>query len=703
MKHALSVFRPRLLQALIVGIIALLAIGPIVEARSAQGSRGGEGRSSGASRSASKPSRSPMTGSRTTQRPASRPQSRPSTREASRTSSRPAARPSTRPSTQPATRPAGRPETRPSTRPAERPAGRPETRPSTRPAERPAGRPETRPSTRPAERPSRPETRPETKPGNVSYPRPENRPSRPGDRPSTRPADRPGDRPNVRPGDRPGDRPGVRPDNRPDRPINRPDFENRPGRPGDRPGIADGPGNRPGSGQGDWWDRRPNRDRDRDINNIGNRVNIGNDINVNIDNDFRRNWNYSTNRRHWGSSPWWGHPQHNNWHHGHWHGNWGHNHRPYWRQYHHHHYHHFPGYWDDDNWGVAVAWGLAGWGLGNIIYNTGYRVYSNPYRTQNVAIYEAPAPASAPTPPPVYNIDYSQPLAMAAQPAVEVMDAQPEEKQELAETKALESLDAARTAFKDRDYITALGKTQEALAYDPGDPVIHEFRALCLFALGKYADAAIVLNSVLASGPGWGWETMIGIYDAQSTYTEHLKTLEDYAYSNEKSGDAQFLLGYHYMTAGFMAEASIAFGAASKLHPADSVSQQLHQLASSSATGEESATGDVAEEAEPEEMELIPPPALEDLRGAWVADRGEEGTITLAITPEDKFTWTFTRGEKSNELSGEASINEGLLVLTAAEAQMVGAAAVGEGKEKMSFILAGGPPGDPGLAFVKKD
>jgi hypothetical protein len=156
------------------------------------------------------------------------------------------------------------------------------------------------------------------------------------------------------------------------------------------------------------------------------------------------------------------------------------------------------------------------------------------------------------------------------------------------------------------------------------------------------------------------------------------------------------------MTAGFLPEAKTAFAAAAKLQPADTVSQQLYELTSASATGEEEAKEEPEAETETEAPEQVPAPAIEDLRGSWVADRGDKGTITLEINPEDKFTWKFTRGEKSDELTGQASISEGLLVLAAEQAQMVGAADLAEDKKKMNFMLAGGPPGDPGVNFVKK-
>ena len=60
------------------------------------------------------------------------------------------------------------------------------------------------------------------------------------------------------------------------------------------------------------------------------------------------------------------------------------------------------------------------------------------------------------------------------------------------------------------------------------------------------------------------------------------------------------------------------------------------------------------------------------------------------------------RDSKTQELKGEAAIDQGLLVLAAEDSQMVGAATFSDDDKKMNFVIAGGPSGDPGLDFVKK-
>ena len=60
----------------------------------------------------------------------------------------------------------------------------------------------------------------------------------------------------------------------------------------------------------------------------------------------------------------------------------------------------------------------------------------------------------------------------------------------------------------------------------PTDAVLHEFRALVLFAMGDYRQSAAVVHSVLAVGPGWDWTTMSSLYPDPNRYTQQLAALE---------------------------------------------------------------------------------------------------------------------------------------------------------------------------------
>ena len=402
--------------------------------------------------------------------------------------------------------------------------------------------------------------------------------------------------------------------------------------------------------------------------------------------NFQHNWNWSTNRHHWGDRPWWNTSSHDGWYCGSW--NYGWNDPWYHRNY--YPYLPWPGYYVADYYpgtAAAIGWGLAAWGLGDLYYQLGYGSYCNPYPVLPVITLTGT------------TVDYSEPVAaLAAQraPAGEAAAA----------LDAAKLLDESRDAFKHNDYLAALGLADKAIALLPGDSVTHEYRALVLFALGKYPEAAAVLNSVLASGPGWDWATMVQLYDSQQSYADQLRKLEDFTTANPNLAAARFVLGYHYLVCGHLAEAAAEFEAVTRLQPADGVARQLLNLTRSSATPGATNAPAAAPAAAPDPGAAARPataaPAPQQLVGTWQVDRGKDGTVTLDLTAPGRFTWTFAKAAKLNQLEGHYSINEkGLLVLDSGDSQMVGSVALTD-DNRLHFTLAGGPGGDPGLLFTKK-
>jgi Flp pilus assembly protein TadD len=68
-----------------------------------------------------------------------------------------------------------------------------------------------------------------------------------------------------------------------------------------------------------------------------------------------------------------------------------------------------------------------------------------------------------------------------------------------------DTLNPAMVAFKEGDYATALNLVNQEIRKSPEDGVLHEFRALVLFANKDFQQAAATIHSVLAVGPGWDW------------------------------------------------------------------------------------------------------------------------------------------------------------------------------------------------------
>ena len=422
-----------------------------------------------------------------------------------------------------------------------------------------------------------------------------------------------------------------------------------------------------------WWNNKQ-------VNSNNKNIQINNNKTV-INRNFQQNVNWTTGRQNWGYNPWWNRAQVRPWYGSSWNGSW--NHDYYRRSYHYGYYGGYrpPGY---VHVSTAIGWGLIGWSLGTLIYDTGYHTYHNPYPVRTQVAYHGS------------NFDYSQPITRVA------VNTAPENEEAGAEiNRKSESIIAeSQSAFKERNYLVALELADKAIAESPGDGALHEYRALVLFALGKYGDAAGVLNPVLASGPGWSWTTMVALYDSQNTYTDQLQRLEAYTEEKADEADTHFLLGYHYMVCGHTDLATSQFDIAAKLMPADSVSKQLAELTrSSSDSGADESTP--VEEETPADAPLVEPVPLEKLTGTWTSKRDDGSTVTLTFKDDGKFTWSYAGAGKPSEFGGDYSINDnGLLVLDSDQSQMVASVALPK-DEELNFVLAGGPPDDPGLAFKK--
>ena len=161
-----------------------------------------------------------------------------------------------------------------------------------------------------------------------------------------------------------------------------------------------------------------------------------------------------------------------------------------------------------------------------------------------------------------YN--YSQPIDTTSAPADEAVT-----------NPAMALFDAGRASFQQGHYTDALQQADSALAKLPGDTTLHEFRALCLFALKRYDEAAAALYAVLSVGPGWDWATLVGLYPDVATYTAQLRELEDYCRAHKDSASARFVLAYHYLTQGHTEAAVSILKDVVALKPGDSLSTKL--------------------------------------------------------------------------------------------------------------------------------
>jgi tetratricopeptide (TPR) repeat protein len=314
----------------------------------------------------------------------------------------------------------------------------------------------------------------------------------------------------------------------------------------------------------------------------------------------------------------------------------------------------------------------------------------NPYYGQTPVVVQQPVVVEQPVMTAAAPYDYSQPINTAGSPP-DPATADP----------AVAAFDEARGVFKEGDYARALELTNQALKTMPNDASAHEFRALCLFALGQYDQAASPLYAVLSVGPGWDWTTLSGLYQSIDTYTQQVRALEQYVRDHPSSAPGHFVLAYHYLTQGNTDAAVAQFKAVVQLQPGDKLSASLAQ-----AYGPKDQTQDLAEAQPPTEPQPAPkptfaPPDEAALAGAWKATPQPDVTIALALQPEHKFTWSVTQKGKPQSFGGDYTYGgETLTLLQSAGPAMVARLALTD-RDHFRFQVVGGPPDDPGLSFAR--
>ena len=481
------------------------------------------------------------------------------------------------------------------------------------------------------------------------------------------------DRPVVgqpgRPGVGGGDRPSVV-------------WPNRPGPGGERPGINLGGGDRPTI---NW---KPGINNNGTINTVVSNRPVNNQFvnqTTNVNHFTSNNWNAANfGGNSWGYRPY---------------GGWGYGYNPYvgaaaagygaawannyayWNRGYHPWYNGcYQGY-GYNSWGYgAPGLGIGLWGLSSLALNFGYSAYANPF------VVSAPS-----NPSPVY-LNYSQPVINVAQ-AVPETDSQPARLPESAAT----TFDKATEDFKAGNYKAALSGVEKSIAAFPKDVVMHEFRALCLFALRDYQQASAVMHSLLASGPGWDWTTLSSLYPDIDIYKGQLQALADKSAANPKDASVMFLLGYHQMTAG---ESDAARGTIRKVRallPKDPVVDNLYRVSGAAAEDEK---GSEKKKEEPEDKS---PDISLDILGEWKAERPDGGTIGLSVRKDGKFSWeVIEKSGKKDAFDGTFTLEGPLLVLERASGGALMGRVKAVSEKEFAFKVVGGPAEDPGLVFQRK-
>lgn len=348
----------------------------------------------------------------------------------------------------------------------------------------------------------------------------------------------------------------------------------------------------------------------------------------------------------------------------------------------------YGGYGGYGNWGYpygygfdAYGYGPSNWLYGGSLYDYGYLSYVNPYYVSLPGVVVDP-------------YDYSLPISTASPPPEEsVVD------------ESLGLFQSARDAFKAGNYVPALQQADAALAKSPNDTSLHEFRALCLFALGRYDDAATALYAVLSVGPGWDWPTLIGLYPNIDVYTSHQRTLETYCKDNPQAAPARFVLAYHYLTQGHYDVAMSTLRQVVKLKPSDTLSAKL--LEQLEAAGKNASATAGTNAAQPSSaVESVPatnsvPPEGATISGAWTTQPNPDTSVALTIQPGGEFHWQVVQKGQTRQFSGHSNFGNGILTLAPDKGLPIVGRVGWTDATHMTFRAIGDSPDAPGLSFSK--
>ena len=332
-----------------------------------------------------------------------------------------------------------------------------------------------------------------------------------------------------------------------------------------------------------------------------------------------------------------------------------------------------------------------GWGLGAVTSSWGYgSEYYNPYYSEPAAAATVPYDYSQPVVVNTYVAADAEPVSDLTAPAPAAPAPTAPAPETTATEQATQLFDEGLAQFKVGDYRGALTRFDTALQKLPGDPVVHEVRALALFALGEYTPAAAALNSFLSSAPGMDWTTMSSLYGNAADYQTQLRKLEQYCRSNPTDAAAYFVLAYQYLVIDSKDAAISALKVVVKNQPKDSTAKRMLDALSPAVQSPPPATTPAGSD-RPET----------DLVGAWRAKAGGM-TIDLTIADDSQFTWKAAQpGKPATELKGQLTSTNDELVLESKNQGAMSGSVKSLGPDKWQFVLSGAPPSDPGLSFAR--
>jgi len=131
------------------------------------------------------------------------------------------------------------------------------------------------------------------------------------------------------------------------------------------------------------------------------------------------------------------------------------------------------------------------------------------------------------------------------------------------------AIQESRTALKVRNYGSALAAADKALKLSPQNSDVNQLKALILFSMGDFQKASASAYTGLSTGRAFTWPTLAQLSPSVDDYKRQYAALADQSRANPDQASLSFLLGYHHLMLGHMAEGRAALAAAQEKLPQD--------------------------------------------------------------------------------------------------------------------------------------
>lgn len=190
------------------------------------------------------------------------------------------------------------------------------------------------------------------------------------------------------------------------------------------------------------------------------------------------------------------------------------------------------------------------------------------------------------------------------------------------------------TAFKARDYKSAVRAWRHGLIDDPNNGVLVLMLSQALFASEQFNESAGATQFGMQLVAQDKWDTVVKnyreLYSKVDDYTTQLRALEKAAREKSDDPSLRFLLGYHYGFLGYPKEAVQQLEKCVSLAPEDETAQKLLDMFNDKlpkdpnkkvdppAPGKPPESGSTTDNVKVPNLnsQVVPPPPLPELQGA---------------------------------------------------------------------------------------